>query len=592
MLRSTRTLASLIHHLMLGTATVVATGMLATTQIGCKDEGKPDYWVDKLEDKAWQPRAVKRLEQFYEDAVTKANKDTSAPEVKALLDKIVMPLTNTYISAYDNLDVKTRTTLIKLLAAFRDPRTEPAIKKAFDEFVKRPATNKDDTDIKWAARGAGSMKLASVGDSMIQAFTKLRASTMLGGVTYKDFNDALQDMPQQSWAGPLRQMLDAPIVIPKATDKDKIDPYKDQLFWQTTSALLLGTLKDAAAVEPLMKVMLDPAKADVQATALLALVKIGRPAVTEAVKLLRGQNDKLKQYHYARLKDMAPKETGPKASDWKPPEDEPEVRTAALILGTIGRTEALPPMLEVLKTAKGDVNKAVITREIAKIPATAESKAAFRTAFEGISLDTNIPPGANALQLLVEAAGSFYDPTMIPWLLERAEKTAGAGDDKTALQSAILVTVLKLAKADQLDSVRPAVLKYGTKMEKDFLGLAEKQLKACGDRAQCYLGEVEKGENQDQANQFAGFKACYMSAIHGTEQTRSDLIDRLGAVDNAAVRFSVAQAIDFLSPKGSKEAAKKLAAIIEANEKTADRNKIANDAPLKQVMYRIESRAE
>jgi hypothetical protein len=181
---------------------------------------------------------------------------------------------------------------------------------------------------------------------------------------------------------------------------------------------------------------------------------------------------------------------------------------------------------------------------------------------------------------------------MIPWLLERDEKTAGSGDDKTALQSAILVTVLKLAKADQLDSIRPAVGKYGTKMEKDFLVLAEKQLRACGDRAQCYLGEVEKSENQEQNNQFAGFKACYMAAIHGSAQTAMDLIDRLGSVDNAAVRYSVSQAIDFLSPKGSKEAAKKLHAIIDANEKTADRNKIANDAPLKQVMYRIESRAE
>jgi hypothetical protein len=71
-----------------------------------------------------------------------------------------------------------------------------------------------------------------------------------------------------------------------------------------------------------------------------------------------------------------------------------------------------------------------------------------------------------------------------------------------------------------------------------------------------------------------------------------DLIDRLGSVDNAAVRYSVSQAIDALSPKGSKDAAKKINAIITANEKTADRNKIANDAPLKQIMYRIESRAE
>jgi HEAT repeat protein len=584
MLRSTRTIASLIHHLMLGTATVVATGTLLTTAVGCKDEGKPDYWVDKLTERSYRPRAVKRLEQFFEDAVTKANKDVTAPEVKALLDKIVEPLTQAYVQFYDDYDSKTRVELIKLLSSFRDPRTVPALKKAFEEFVKRPATNKDDADIKWAARGAGSLKAAALGEPMIQAFMKMKASTMLGGITYKDFNDALQDMPQASWAGPLRTMLAAEIVIPKsAADKDKLDPYKDQLFWQTTSALLLGILKDEAAVDPLMKVMLDPAKADIQATAILALVKIGRPAVNEAVKLLRGQNPKLKDFAALRTKAATGSDKVEEGSD---------IRTAALILGTIGRAEGLAPMIEVLKSTKDEATKSVIARELAKIPATAESKEAFKSAFESISLDTNMPPGANALQVLVESSGQFYDPTLIPWLLERAEKTAGSGDDKTALQSAILVTVLKLAKADQLDSIRPAVAKYGTKMEKDFLVLAEKQLKACGDRVQCYLGEVEKSENQDQANQFAGIKACYMSGIHGTEQTRMDLIERLGSVDNAAVRYSVSQAIDALSPKGSKEAAKKLEAIITANEKTADRNKIANDAPLKQVMYRIESRAE
>jgi hypothetical protein len=109
---------------------------------------------------------------------------------------------------------------------------------------------------------------------------------------------------------------------------------------------------------------------------------------------------------------------------------------------------------------------------------------------------------------------------------------------------------------------------------------------------QCYLAEVEKSENQEQSTQLKAVKACYMTGVFGTEQTRMDLIDRLGSIENAAIRYSVAQAIDFLSPKGSKEAAAKLDAIITKNEKSGDRNKVAGDAPLKQVMYRIESRAE
>jgi HEAT repeat protein len=584
MFRSTRTLASLIGRIVLGTAFVASTGIVVTTQVGCKDDSQPDYWVDKLPDQTWRPRAVKRLEQFFEDVVTRSNKDTASPEVKALLDKIAEPLTKAYVDYYDDYDTKTRVSLIKLLSSFKDPRTEPALKKAFEEFAKHPKTDKDNADIKWAARAEGVLKLPALGEPMLQAFMKLRASTMLGGVTYKDLNDAMSDVHQQSWAGPLRTMMEADIIIPKGgNDKDKIDPYRDQLFWQTTAAKLLGLLKDAAAVEPLIKVMLDPAKADIQLTALLALVKIGKPVLPEAIKLLEGKNDKLKAFAVRRAK-----ETG----NEKSADDDSFQKTAALILGTLGRTEAIAPMIAALKGAKGDANKAVLARELAKIPGTADSKEAFKAAMESISLDTTIPPGDPALQVLAESAGQFYDPSMIDWLLVRAEKTAGSGDDKTAFQSTCLATVLKLAKPNQLDVVRGAVKKYGTQMEKDFLGMAEKQLKACGDRVQCYLSEIEKSENQEQKTQFTAIKAAYMIGIFGNEQSRAELIYRLSQIDNAAVRYAAAQTIDQLSPKGSKDAAKKLEAIIEADEKTADSNKIAGDAPLKQVMNRIESRAD
>src|SRR5262245_43567309 len=142
MLRS-RTIVLLIRSLVLGTAATVMTGAATTTLVGCKDESQPEYWVDKLEDPSWRPRAIKRLEQFFEDTVTRANKDVQNPDVQALLNKIVDPLTKSYVDHYGDLDTKTRVSLIKLLAAFRDKRTEPALKKAFEEFAKKPTGNKD-----------------------------------------------------------------------------------------------------------------------------------------------------------------------------------------------------------------------------------------------------------------------------------------------------------------------------------------------------------------------------------------------------------------------------------------------------------------
>lgn len=594
MFRSSRARASLIRSLLLGTATtalaVTASSVLLT---GCKDESQPDYWVEKLNDASWRARSVTRLGQFYEDASSKAKGDNNAPEVQAMLNKIVDPLTKTYVDKYGEMDTKTRVALIKLLASFRDKRTEPALKKAFEEFAKKPATSKDDADIKWAVRASADLKIESLNDPLVQAFLKLRASSMLGGITYKDFNDAMVQIKAKSWTGPLLAALDAPIERPAGDkDKDKIDPYRDQLFWQTTSAQVLGEIGAAEAVPAMVKIMLDPAKVDCQATAVLAMVKIGKPAAEAAIKLLKGEDQKMIDFHYKRLRELKQiKEEDEKKMKEKP-QDAPHVQTAAILVGTIGRAEGVAPVLDALKKAEKDVTRALLARELVKLPESPESLAAFKETFEKISIEANVPPGMNALQMLAEASGQFYNAELVDWLLERAEKTKGSGDDLKALQGAILVTCIKLAKADQLERVKAAVDKYGTKLEKDLYAQGEKLVKTCGDKPDCYLQEMEKSSNQEQATQFVAIKAGYMGAILGGEAQRDELVKRIDSFENAAVRFVAAQTIDHLSPKGSKEAAAKLRKVVDKNAESGDKDKMAGDAPVKQVMYRIEARAD
>ncbi|MFO7181587.1 MAG: hypothetical protein DIU78_022990 [Pseudomonadota bacterium] len=555
----------------------------ATLTIACKDESQPEYWVEKLEDQAWRARAIKRLEQFFEDSLTKANKDLKAQEVQDLIGKTIEPLTKTYVEHGDMLDSKSRVALIKLLAGYKDKRAEPAFKKAFEDFAKAPKSGKDDQDIKWAAIATADAKLESLAGPMLEAFGKLRASTMLGGVVYKDFNAAMLELPSKSWAPALIQKLGAEMTRPQnAKDKSAISDYMDQQFWQTTAAALLGRIGDPAGVEPLIKVLLDPAKVDVHATAMVSLIQLGKPASDAAVKLLKGEHKELQSFCEQRLKDLAQgRETSNK----------PCTQTAALILGTVGRADSVAPMLEALKTEEDDATKAIIARELPKLPATAESTAAFKAAYESLPLDAQIPPGVPALDSLTEAAGQFFDPSMIDWLLERAEKTKGDASDKKALQQAVLITVTKLAKPDQLATVKRAAQKYGSDLEKGLVASAESLLKACGDRAACYVEALQKPENQDRKNQFVGIKAGYMAAIFGNEQTRDEIVSRLDSIENAAVRFVAAQAIDRLSPKGAKTAVERLNAIIEKNAKSPDRDKALGDAPLKQVMYRLQARS-
>jgi HEAT repeat protein len=582
MLRSSRRLASLIGSLVLGTSLPTLVAVTTLTTISCKDESQPEYWVDKLQDASWRARAVNRFEQFFEDALTRSNKDLKAQEVQDLINKSVEPLSKAYVEGADTLDPKSRVTLMKLLSGYKDKRAEPAFRKAFEDFAKNPKTGKDDQDIKWAAIAVGDLKLESLAQPMLDAFLKLRANTMLGGVVYKDYNNAMLAMPSKSWVGPLIQKLSAEVTRPQGKkNKDAIEDYMDQQFWQTTSASLLGKIKDPAAVEPLIKVILDPAKVDFQPTAMVALIEIGKPSMDAAVKLLKGQDEKLQSYCLSRIKDTGGDVKG-----------KPCVQSAAIILGSIGRGDAAGPMIDVLKSDVDEATKGIVARELAKLPATPESTAAFKAAYESLSLEAQIPPGQPALEVLTEAAGGFFDAGLVDWLLSRAEPKKGEkdADARKALQQAITVTTIKLAKPDQLASVKRAVNSYGTQLEKDLFAQADGLLKACGDRAPCYVEALQKSENQDRKTQFTGIKAGYMAAIFGNEQTRDEIVSRLDSIDNAAVRFVSAQAIDKLSPKGSKTAVDKMGAIIEKNAKSPDRDKAMSDAPLRQVMYRLSAR--
>lgn len=585
MLRSTRRLASLIGSLVLGTALPVTTTAVALTlMVGCKDESQPEYWVEKLEDAAWRARSIKRLDTFFEDALTQSNKDLRAAPVQELINKTVEPLTKAYVEYGDSLDSKSRVTLIKILSGYKDKRAEPAFKKAFDDFAKMPRTAKDDQDIRWAAIAVGEMKLESLAGPMVEAFSKLRASSMLGGVTYKDYNSAMLQIQSKSWTGPLIAKLQAEVVRPKAgMEKDAVGDYMDQQFWQTTAASLLGKIGDPAAVQPLIRVVLDPQKVDFHSTAVVALIQLGKPATQAAARLLGGEDQELTAFCLQKIKDA---QAGVEAKG------KPCVQTAAIIIGSVGSQDGIAPMLQVLNAETTDeATRAVVARELSKLPATPESTAAFKRAYESLSLETQIPPGQPALEVLTEAAGQFYDPSMVDWLLGHAQGIKGDADDRKALQQVATVTALKLAKPEQLPTVRRAVASYGTQLEKGLLAQAESLLKACGDRAPCYVEAIQKPENQKPATQFTAIKAGYMAGILGNEQTRDEIVDRLDGVENAAARFVAAQAIDHLSPKGAKAAVTKMEAIIDKNAKSPDRDKAMGDAPLRQVMFRVASRS-
>ena len=236
-----------------------------------------------------------------------------------------------------------------------------------------------------------------------------------------------------------------------------------------------------------------------------------------------------------------------------------------------------------IETEQDETMRAIFVDELSRVPATAETKEAFKKAVEKLP--------AKFVGGLAESAGRFCDPSFVPWMLETAEAVKGDKDDKELAQQALVQTALKIAKPDQMDSVKAAMNKYDADRAKSLYAKVEPLVAKCKEDAACYLDALKSPDNQSEANQFVGIKAGYMVAILGNEGTRDQLVASLKPITNASLRHVAGQSIDVLTPKGSKSVAEKLRAIIDENAKSPDKDRSAGDNSLKQVMYRLEARA-
>jgi hypothetical protein len=550
------------------------------------DPSQPGYWLPKLSNAAERQQAILRLGQLFDDRLGRARGNLDAPEVRASIDECVGPLTRTYVDQYDAVDAGTRAALMKLLVSCRDPRTEPALRTALERFARRQPTAAQELDVKWAVRAVAEQPLPSLGGPLLEAFVQLRASTPLGGLVYRDFYETMRRVASPSWAGTLRSLLAAPIVVPTSRrDTERVDAYRNQLFWQATAAELLGGLRDREAAEPLLRVLLDPTKDDVALTARLALVRIGRLAVSPTIELLEGKNAALEQFRRERVRAVISPDPSPEQASVVP--------TASLVLGSIGRAEALPALLHALDVEKSESIRAQIAREMTKLPKSAQSLAAFERVYEGTSLEALIPPGMLAASVLAESAARFYDPSLVPWLLGRIRTARGGDpDDNEARRFVLLATAVKLAEPNQLDAVRPAVKKYGSRVEKGMLALAEEELRACGSDVSCHVRQANLPENHCLERNFVAIKACTMAAIHGSDDTARELVRQVEAVDSYAVRYAIAQAIDALEPRGSAEIPEMLGPIIDRARAAQDHDRAMLATPLIELRYRLLARVD
>ncbi len=458
--------------------TVTAT----STIVGCADENDPATWVDRLSDPIQRPAAVKRLLQFYEDAMTNDDKNREGPTVAPLLETIVPPLAE--LAATGELDTRSQGDVLAFLADSRHEKAVPALVKALEDY-KPDDKRADEYDNKMAdvVRNVGEMVRSGtikdnkeINSALMKIFTNLRAATPKAQNKgfFRILNHVMIQIHDPSWEQALIGMLNKPI---KSAKQKFLKDLTNEVYWQITAAEVLGEIESKAAVKPLIKVVLSPFKANIATTAVNALIKIGQPALDAGVALMNGEDTELKEYAEAEFRRAADDREEKLDAKGEKQAKTAYLNNAVVIVGNIGTKACLGPMIDVID--KGDlVTKSLVAAELYKLPVSPEAKDKFKEVYASVSVKDKIPPDDYAKEALIDSAGSFFDKDLNGWMFADGLELKGDKPDVQGVQATLLGVAIKGATAEQWSYVeqlqKAALPEIKTKTDKYYFKAADK----------------------------------------------------------------------------------------------------------------------
>ncbi len=552
-------------------------GLAGATLVACDDENEPSTWVKRLDDPAQRANAIKRLTQFYEDDMTRASNNASAPEVKQLLDTIIDPMTKQYTAG--GLDDKTRTDLIKFLAETHDPRTQPALAKALKDFEM----GKTDDEVRVSCESINAMAKAGVKleptllAELWNVFAGFKLSKAQSQRLYQALHEAIVNVHEPSYGDKAIEKLKAPVL------PDNQDSQKDQLsWWQLTSVQVISDLRYTKACKPLIVALLTPTKtATLGATIQFALLKMAKDAEPELIKALNGQDP-----DYTKAAEGF--------------EDKSNIGVIARVLAQLGRPKGRDAMLDALPGADTDTARTELAQALPQMPADGRVVPAYLAAYNKLTWDSTdkLLAPLKSRAALAQQSANFYDPKLVDWLVKEMKKSP----DYTAklLQ---LEPALKLMTLDRRADVADAMAKVKKEAPADIFAQAQQMydgasgaLDQCKSDINCYMSILDQPIPRSPATaNWKAIKSTWMAVILGganATATRAALLKHVEKVKNTGARIALVEAIDELAPQGDTAAADALDKIIATDAAGGDNELIAGDNTVAQVAWRMRVRGQ
>ena len=598
MLRKARLIAPLLRSLLLGAAVVSGVVVSGSALVGCEDENAPETYVKQLKDPAKQRQAIKQLLQMYGDAESKDKKSDDKPNVKALLEKIMGPLTESCLD--DKVKDQDRSKLVKFMADTRDPRGEACLKKTLEDY--KPDSNEDDvTNVLIAVAGA---KMTNLQPQVLKVFQTMEFSRPKAKPLGAHIIKALKVVADKSSEDAFLKMIEPE--IPQENSPTAVN----QGFWQQTACYMLGHIQSDKAVKPLLKVLLTPAKGPLGSYALLSLVKIGKPAIGPSEALLKGEDAELLKHSEDENLRVAEKDQNGKIPEAaQKAAKKAYLPIAAQVLGNFGSEASAGPLLSALEKVGDDASaKTIIALQLTQIPKSQPTIDAYKKIYEETKLDVEVPGVGPAKERLAMTVSEFYEPSLASWLVKNSAELKGESAEIDPVRSVAFVAAVKLMTFEQLAEVETlkntkAVTevqddKGQTKKKDTTIGESYKEqfelskgvLEKCKSDVKCFMAQATDEKNHAKDKQFTSIKALYMVGMLGKDAERDQLVDLVKDIKNDDVRNSMLVVINKLTPKGGAAAADKLEGYFEKAEELKDTEKMQQYNVFLQLAAKLRSR--
>jgi HEAT repeat protein len=516
--------------------------LIAALGLGCHAaEDDPEGQAGELSDPVRRENAVFNLKEIYTETLAANAGDRNSPEVKAVADVIVDPLTRAYIDyPQDRIN---GLAMLDLLYEMQDPRSLPALIEALNW---RTEVSEDH-----AIRAAQTIQVMEVPaaerPNVIQALAR-----SLERITDSRQQDNKMRVAMIRALGSLKDKGATVILTSIATKQDE----KQNFLINRLAAQQLGELRDPAAIPALVKCLFlfapNHPELRMNDVAAEALILIGRPSLKPLLGVLAGKDATANAIakHYidaikARRPDLANRMTVRQVTGGE----------ASFALGALGFSEALEPLLQ--EAGSSDTpRKLNAAIALVRVDVPSAQKDRVRSTLK--KAYGELPKGFEGIAMrgqLLAAIAHTYEAEMMPFVYDQVvDKKANPELRLIAVQNYALLA--NKAEASNLSNAianeKPSEAGgYREKFEerKPLLDLANE----CDTSVDCWISKAGSAD-ANKARKGAYMLGRYAS---GNAKAIDALVGQLGSED-LGVRLSALMAIDQIAVNGSPAAVAKI----------------------------------